>query len=330
MSQSNLLEQYLSCPHEQEEAVLSGLLFEVAEPVIWRVVRARLQRAPDHEREDVAADVMASLLARLKALKQEGASAFERLESYIAVAAQNGCDQYLRRLYPQRHRAKNRLRYLLSKTTALAMWEDAQGRTLCGLAVWSGRAPVACGTEILRDVDHARSDGNLPPAELALRIFRRAGGPMELDAAVSIFAHAWGMSDADAPLDGLDPGPQEHRSHDDVMHDRRMLARLWNEIESLPPPQRSALLLNLRDSGGGSALSLLPATGIASIRQIAAVLGIAVETFAGLWKRLPLDDLEIASLLGVPRQKVINMRLAARQRLARRTASKNAQAGTNR
>jgi hypothetical protein len=138
------------------------------------------------------------------------------------------------------------------------------------------------------------------------------------------------MSDADAPLDGLDPGPQEHRSHDDVMHDRRMLARLWNEIESLPPPQRSALLLNLRDSGGGSALSLLPATGIASIRQIAAVLGIAVETFAGLWKRLPLDDLEIASLLGVPRQKVINMRLAARQRLARRTASKNAQAGTNR
>jgi hypothetical protein len=69
---------------------------------------------------------------------------------------------------------------------------------------------------------------------------------------------------------------------------------------------------------------LLPATGIASIRQIAAALEIAVETFAGLWKRLPLEDREIASLLGVTRQKVINMRLAARQRLARRTSSKKA------
>jgi DNA-directed RNA polymerase specialized sigma subunit len=36
-----------------------------------------------------------------------------------------------------------------------------------------------------------------------------------------------------------------------------------------------------------------------------------------LWRRLPVSDLEIAERLGVTRQQVINLRQAARQRLAR-------------
>ena len=323
MEQTSLLEQYLSCPNEREEALLSELVFEVAEPVIRRVVRSRLDRAPSHEREDVAGDVMASLVARLKAMKQEGAPPVERLESYVAVAAQNGCDQYLRRLYPQRHRAKNRLRYLLSNTPSLAIWEDSQGRTLCGPALWTSRAPVTCGTEILRDIDQGGA-----PAELASRLFRRAGGPLEIDAAVTIFAHAWGMADGESSLETVEQTARDEPSQDQLMDDRRALAQLWDEIGVLPVGQRTALLLNLRDAAGGSALGYLPATGVASIRQIAAVLEIAVETFASLWKRLPLDDKEIASLLDVPRQKVINMRLAARQRLARRTTMKKATGGS--
>jgi hypothetical protein len=150
---------------------------------------------------------------------------------------------------------------------------------------------------------------------------------LEIDAAVTIFAHAWGMADGESSLEAAEQTAQEEPSQDQLMDDRRALTQLWDEIRGLPVGQRTALLLNLRDAAGGSALGYLPATGVASIRQIAAVLEIAVEEFAALWNRLPLDDKEIASLLDIPRQKVINMRLAARQRLARRTTAKKATGG---
>jgi CRP-like cAMP-binding protein len=61
---------------------------------------------------------------------------------------------------------------------------------------------------------------------------------------------------------------------------------------------------------------------VAGIRQIAEVLGIPIEEFAKLWNRLPLDDLAIAERLGVTRQRVINLRKSARERLTRRVGGK--------
>ena len=100
---------------------------------------------------------------------------------------------------------------------------------------------------------------------------------------------------------------------------RRRVERLWIEIQELPIAQRIALLLNLRDDMGMSALVTLPALGVASMRQIAVALEMAAEELAGLWGRLPLSDLEIAARLSLQRQQVINLRKSARQRLARRT-----------
>lgn len=41
------------------------------------------------------------------------------------------------------------------------------------------------------------------------------------------------------------------------------------------------------------------------------------EELAAMWKLLPLNDTEIAKILGVTRQQVVNLRLTARRRLAR-------------
>jgi hypothetical protein len=92
---------------------------------------------------------------------------------------------------------------------------------------------------------------------------------------------------------------------------------LWAEICELPPRQRAALLLNLRDAHE-DVISLLLLTGAATLRQIAGAMGTPVEQFAELWRQLPLDDLAIAARLGVTRQQVINLRKAARERLGRR------------
>jgi len=99
---------------------------------------------------------------------------------------------------------------------------------------------------------------------------------------------------------------------------RRYLTRLWAEVCQLHPRQRSALLLNLRDGQGCDAVVLFPLTGVASLRQIAEVLGMTAEKFAELWNELPLDDATIAKSQGLTRQQVINLRKSARERLARR------------
>jgi DNA-directed RNA polymerase specialized sigma24 family protein len=99
---------------------------------------------------------------------------------------------------------------------------------------------------------------------------------------------------------------------------RTYLARLWKEIRQLPPRQAAALLLNLRDGQGRNAAALLPLTGIATLRQMAAAVALPPEELAGLWSRLPLEDAALAEILGLTRQQVINLRKSARERLARR------------
>jgi hypothetical protein len=97
---------------------------------------------------------------------------------------------------------------------------------------------------------------------------------------------------------------------------------LWREIEQLPPRQRAALLLNLREAGGGSAIPLITVTGLATSERIAELTGIPAGELASIWNQLPLDDNTIASRLGATRQQVINLRKCARERLARRLSKR--------
>jgi len=96
------------------------------------------------------------------------------------------------------------------------------------------------------------------------------------------------------------------------------LQRLWEELTQLPVNQRAALLLNLKDASGFGCITLFPAIGIATIRQLAAALELSAERLAELWNELPIEDARIAELLGLTRQQVINARKSGRERLARR------------
>jgi hypothetical protein len=99
---------------------------------------------------------------------------------------------------------------------------------------------------------------------------------------------------------------------------RVFLQRLWDEALQLPRQQRVALLLNMRDAEGRGCISLFPALGIATLRQLAEALEMSAERLAEMWKETPLEDAKIAELLRLTRQQVINARKSARERLARR------------
>jgi hypothetical protein len=162
------------------------------------------------------------------------------------------------------------------------------------------------------------------PAELLTAIFADVGHAIEFERIVTLAAEVWNITDstpesvdrpdreAAAELVNTTPGV------DLLLEQRLYLEKLWTEVCQLPVLQRAALLLNLRDAQGGSAIFFIPYLGIANHAQIAANLELPDEEFASLWDDLPLDDSRIATMLSISRQQVINLRKTARERLKRR------------
>jgi hypothetical protein len=289
---------------DQASALLEEIIVRHVTPLCRTVNRRKRYTAS--ESSDVESEVALRMVARLRAAKAGTEPPVEDARKYVLTVAFSACHALLRRRYPERARLKNRIRYTAGHHPKLSIWERQDRDWVLGLRIQEGQAPVPDG---LRAVPPR---GELEDVLLALC----KGGPLALDDAVSLAADALGIHDggAVADVDVADRGA----AVDLQLSQRSELEWLWREVLELPERQRAALLLNLRDDGGHGVVELLPVTGVATIRQIAAAVGMAVERFASLWRDLPLEDARIAELLGVTRQQVINLRKAGRFRLLRR------------
>lgn len=349
-----LLAAYTAAETDAEaDAALSRLFEDHAAPLVARIVRRKLRGpgADTGDAEDLRGQVMLQLLTRLAELRADPqARPIQNFSAYAAAAAYRACADYLRALYPQRHSLRNKLRYFLSHQTGLALWETPEGEWLCGRRGWQdlprdserGGGPAgAVGAtrgrlyQELREDPRRAAERALPGADpqatgmegLLPALFDYVGEPVELDDLVAALAEVWGVREqqqAEPAREG-DEGPAgvellaaTQPDLADELSQRLYLARLWQELLELPVRQRAALLLNLRDAQGASAVELFVITGVASPRDIAGAVGLGAEEFAALWNGLPLEDRTIAELLGATRQQVINLRKCARERLARR------------
>ena len=254
------------------------------------------------------ATVHLRVIGRLQALCEAPDDAVAAFEDYVATLTYNVLHDHLRRRYPERTRLRNRLRYVLTRDPRLALWDTPAGPA-AGLAAWRGRSetgplPVEA-TDAMRDAKK--------PADAVAEIVRAAGRPVTLDALVQAAGEWWGITDVHAAL-------AEQGGSDTALQfeNREFLRALWREIRELPAAQRKALLLNLRDPETVNVAALIALTGTAPFDDIAAAVELTARELAEIWNDLPLDDLRIASLLGMTRQQVINLRKSARQRLARR------------
>jgi len=303
---------------EERQSAIAELLANHAYDRIDRILAAKFgqsSRGPD-ERHDLRAEILLRLVNRLQRLADDPAT--EPLNSfpdYVAVVTRNAFDELLRRLFPNRTSFRNRVRYRLRSDPELAIW-NAGETVIAGLAGWRNRLDhaVAVAPSSISGLPVAGND--LP--RLMVALFERVGRPIAFDDLVSLLAGVLGITDRPPdPKNGNEPvAPFRHPS--ESIERLQYLRALWDEICALPLPQRIALLLNARDAGGESVTHFLPATGIATVRQIAGAMGMDPLELAELWSGLPLDDSRIAAILGVRRQQVINLRRAARERLARR------------
>ncbi|HEY8461358.1 MAG TPA: hypothetical protein VIM99_13305 [Blastocatellia bacterium] len=320
------------------DAALAQLIKTHIEPVIKGVIRFKLRLDPGgrEDAEDLAQEALAQWLAELRKLSaRPDDHAINDARGLAATIAYRVCYGWLRRQAPRRNALRNRLQYVLTRQAGMALWTDRRNLSIAGFAAWRNLPEDAwtrTPSEKLRQLPEddkflARiwkpgAEGLTPKLnDLLAAIFDYAGGPVAFDDLVSVVAALLQVKDEPPASTEEETIGAEIASGIDVawqVEKRIFLERLWQEVRELPRAQRAALLLNLRESDGRGCLTLFPATGVATLRQIADALELPAERFAELWAQLPMDDATIAGLLGLTRQQVINLRKSARERLSRR------------
>jgi RNA polymerase sigma factor (sigma-70 family) len=286
---------------------LESIVVERVRPLVARIVGRYRPRVIDAgEAEDLMAAIDVRVVRRL-----QQPPPIESLDDYVATIAYNAVHDFMRNRHPERARLKNRLHYLFAKEPDLALWSSAAG-PLCGLETWRGRPPI----------EFREAVAGTNEREVVRAILRRAGAPLLFDDVVTIVADALHLADAITVAPSDDYAVDTSTPESDLIL-RQEVAMLWQGVQQLPPNQRIALLLNLRDASGTNALGLIVLAGIATIDELAGALGLTVERLSEMWSDLPLDDQSIASMLGLSRQQVVNLRKSARERLARQRARSN-------
>ena len=318
---------------EEQKVALESLLSSQADPVIKKTIRRKflgIHGETVQDQQDVYGETILRLWKRLKKWMENQAQIdVEDFPAYVATIAGNCCNEYFRSKFPRRSHLKNRLQYLLTRMPEFEVWRGHSGELCCGLSRWKKRIEKLEKEKVLSFAEdpavvQIAKQAQLPGA--VQEILHRAGRPIALDDLLFLIGmlHPFQEQFRDAKvvseveLEILADSRAEQDTHESLEEQKRNLERLWNEICQLPPNQRVALLLNLRDQEGREAITAFPALGIASIKRIAEILSIPLEEFAALWNDLPLADTAIAARLKLTRQQVINLRKSARERLANR------------
>jgi hypothetical protein len=329
----------------ESQAALEQLICNQAQPLIKDIVSFKLRSSSSawssnrdvQEVEDVSSEVIVRLVGALRECKSAPTERpIANLRSYVAVMAYNASDAYLRQKYPRRFSLKNKIKYLLTHHPGLALWDTESGATLGGFASWrqmkksaAGALKFEQGGADISDFVRNKSEGGalerMDPGDQVAAVCEFAGAPLEIDELVTMMAELWGVRDAPPPGVPDSPGFSGQREladpaprFDAILDHRAKIKQVWNEMIQLPVRQRVALLLNLRDEHGGSAVAMLPILRIATIPQIAEALEMSDEEMAILWNELPVEDAVIGKRLGATRQQVSNLRKCARERLSRR------------
>lgn len=324
-----VLEPFLTAPPESaaEHDALRNLVDRVT-PVIEGVIRGRAgATVAAIEREELFSEAIVQLIRRLQEIKPDPErQPIANFNGYAAVTAFNVIHAHFRRVHPERQRLRNHIRHAVRKSPRFALWQSQSGQYVCGLAGWQGTVPGECSEAELDRVPALSPPVSVtwndaigkPQITRALdHVFAHAGKPVELERLVEKVAELFQLQVAPAqavPTERVD----ETASTESSLVYRSALVEVWREIDQLPPRQRIALLLGLRDDNGSAIASLLILLRIVTFDELAAAVELSSEELAAIWDQLPLPDNAIAERLDLTRQQVINLRKSARQRLGRR------------
>jgi RNA polymerase sigma factor (sigma-70 family) len=323
-----VLEPFLNALPESaaEHDALRALIDQVT-PAVEGVIRGRAGAAVATERDELFSEAILQLIRRLQEIKAElPRHPIANFNGYAAVTTFNVVHAHLRRLHPERHRLRNRIRHVVRKSARFALWQSPSGQFACGLAAWAGTVAGECS-----EADLDRIPPLWPPVFVSWNddigrpqiirvldhVFEHARKPVELERLVEKIAELFRLQVSPSPAARSERIDETASAESSLVY-RSALLEVWREIALLPPRQRVALLLGLRDENGSAITSLLVLLRMATFDELAAAVELPPEELATIWDQLPLPDMVIAERLDLTRQQVINLRKSARDRLGRR------------
>ena len=330
--QDPLLHPFLRATDEVALVELETLLENEATPIVHRILARRLGLTAVQsdassvdlrslDAEDLSQQTLMALTARLwhvyAAPETHRISSFR---SYVAGAAFNTWRAAVRNDAKLWAQLSGRLTYLCRSSAGhvgFAKWQDTEHESMAGFTVWrKKKTPIGHFDQPDEDLPEDQPHPNTPLPDIAAWVLRRAGGPLPWNDFVTAVACILELKDQRISIDrelpaDLLPSEGTEDSADRSLK-RDQLRVLWNELLRLDQKERAALLLKTED------LLDLEITEVATLPVIANVVGIPLSQLTSLLPRLPLEDQEIAQLLGIRRQTVVNLRSQARSSLRRR------------
>ena len=278
---------------------------------------------------DVSLMIRAKIAQRLLTLWEQPPprETIQHLRAYVVTVARNACVDYLRRKYPGRHALDNSLRAALDNRPPFARWRtrihgDIQ-EWRCGKAEWHAqeRPPIGLRfNDALRDrVAFAIRD--LSRADAVARIFEITEAPLRFVELLFFLSDYW---DVEAPYRIAEresvpfrvPKPyQTGLQPEEVISVIGTLQTLWQQIKPLSPPQAATLLLKLPAFEAGSYLNALVRFRVTTWSSLASVMDMEPAKLRQIASDVPLEDAEIAELLGLAPEDIARIRQDARRRL---------------
>lgn len=331
----DLLEAYVCSTDDRSASLLLvRIVEEHVEPIARSVVGQKLQtsiraaddRALNQDALELVSQIKTAVVGRLTMAERSAhACSIESLAAYVRAVAINAVNNYVRQKYPRRISLKNQIRYILNHDDRFSLWQAEDGRYMCASREIDSPEGSADDLDLRARADQILNSAGITAStasvvEIVTSILTQIDRPIVLDELVSTIYDLKAIRETTsvAADDVWDHAALRH--YDKVaekVENASFLKSLWDEIKQLPLRHRTALLLNLRGADGEGLIILLPVAHVASITEIAEMLGFSAVEFAGIWNELPWDDNRIAQHLGIERQQVINLRQSARARLKR-------------
>lgn len=308
-----------------------------AEAIRRSVERAlgRTRAAAFEDADDLIGEVSLNLVERLRRWRDNRGSKVDSFQAYTESVARNAVHNRMQKEQPLRSKLIANLRYAVASSPRLCSWRNRNGITVIGLSE-SGRSESS-GSELLsRLLEDPRnlalvlgmSDGRIMSnlRSILTGLIEVLGHPVPFYTAVNLIASARELADGRPMAESqfevglIDRMIDTAQSAEVSAIVQEELLTLWLAIRELPPLQRAALLLNLRDSLGRGVIALLLETRIASLSEIARAVAMPEAELVERWDSLPLDDRSIAARYGITPVQVVSHRRNARARLRKEGA----------
>lgn len=324
------------------EVLLVCLVESVIEPAATHFVRGRFRIAVNNNNDlalnqdalDIVSEVKVAMISILKRMKSSpDLTQIDSLEGYTVTVARNTYSEYLRKKCPNRFRLRNQIRYIIAKTDGLQMSSDNGAGAFCGMVDDFGEngqpellpIPADRSTSDLQRVllRLGKDPNRIGLGELVAFILREIGRPIAFDDFVNVIGELRGLKEP-AAVELTDDVRQNSNVTDPIgTIDRKAFLRaVLDELADMPLRHRRALLLHFTDDHDDNLLMMFVFDGVASVRELAGLTELPADDFAAMWNRLPLADNEIAELMGLERQQVINLRQSARRSLRSRLSNR--------